>query len=852
MGLTQTSHAFEQRKKNTYPSSDCGLTAQGGYSVHSRSPLMNLSILINRLLKRNLSSVTLSGIQNAMSPATRRSRYIARVSAPSRTTPDSVPSRSDTSTAPSTTPSALTRAVICRRWRERKKLTDPTYLVKKRLANQRERAQLSQEKRLERLRKDRERKRAKRTTPLPSGTPFKRVQEEGKALTKLSLNLPTTPRRRSYTLKMAAEKFGLDAATTTAVSAETDRSTDHSTDHPEFAAIRDFFFRTDISYTMPGMGRNDTVSILVQGVRQRVTRHYLNYSLREAHQVYLSENPDCTIRGFSKFASLRPRNVFFQRDTPFHQCQCLIHENYRFLLQSCGVKPSELFQRIFCSSEEKDMASSCWLGTCAQATCGVEQLKRLPEFDDIETVVKWREWTKLSEDGRLKLVEKRTSKAEVVYHVVEKYTQYKEHVRVKRIQSSEFRKDQEASLEGDIRVIQIDFSMSYITEQQDEVQAGLWSRTTVMLFTAAVWFRGVVTTYLIVSDSTVKDKDTISNFLVKLFETFPEQTPPPREIIWSDGPSAEFKNKYMVNQFMGYLGNQLQRSLSWKFFCTSHGKGVVDGIGGTSKTAVRTAVRSRCSIVQDATDFFNVVKAKLTKTKVLLIKESDILRPFLTWGTPGVKGIRSKHVFHWDIGLGTTKAFDDALVPGSGNGPPVMLPSHELNNCAAFPCDDVDTDPDLAAMEKHWVVARYVLGDTYQPAVVIDIEEDPQRVRLRFLDKIRSKGWRFPRSGALADEWCSVEDIKLCSVLALVGVDTHKKLLSHLVSWIIGQLKNFNWSHSDMASHSDTVTGAVIWKISSTESSHSPVEFVSLKITASNKFHPQIVFSLDTKKLFLL
>eukprot|EP00116_Pleurobrachia_bachei_P016479 sb/3476741/ len=38
-----------------------------------------------------------------------------------------------------------------------------------------------------------------------------------------------------------------------------------------------------------------------------------------------------------------------------------------------------------------------------------------------------------------------------------------------------------------------------------------------------------------------------------------------------------------------------------------------------------------------------------------------------------------------------------------------------------------------------------------------------------------------------------------------------------------------------MASHSDTVTGAVIWKISSSES-HSPVEFVSLKITASNNF----------------
>ena len=33
------------------------------------------------------------------------------------------------------------------------------------------------------------------------------------------------------------------------------------------------------------------------------------------------------------------------------------------------------------------------------------------------------------------------------------------------------------------------------------------------------------------------------------------------------------------------------------------------------------------------------------------------------------------------------------------------------------------------------------------------------------------------------------KDIKMCSVLALVRVDTHKMLLSHLVNWIIGQLK---------------------------------------------------------------
>ena len=41
-----------------------------------------------------------------------------------------------------------------------------------------------------------------------------------------------------------------------------------------------------------------------------------------------------------------------------------------------------------------------------------------------------------------------------------------------------------------VRVLQMDFAMNYACEYQNEVQSALWSRESVMLFTAAVILNG--------------------------------------------------------------------------------------------------------------------------------------------------------------------------------------------------------------------------------------------------------------------------------------------------------------------------------------------------------------------------
>ena len=134
-------------------------------------------------------------------------------------------------------------------------------------------------------------------------------------------------------------------------------------------------------------------------------------------------------------------------------------------------------------------------------------------------------------------------------------------------------------------VLQINFAMSYSCEYHNEVQGALWSRESVMLVTAVMTYKSQCQTYLIVSDSREKGKDTVAVFIDFLYENCCAHKCE-EYIIWSDGPTYEFKNKFMA-KFLQILSQKYQHPFSWKYFTASHGKGVLDGVGGQAKSIVR-------------------------------------------------------------------------------------------------------------------------------------------------------------------------------------------------------------------------------------------------------------------------
>jgi hypothetical protein len=89
--------------------------------------------------------------------------------------------------------------------------------------------------------------------------------------------------------------------------------------------------------------------------------------------------------------------------------------------------------------------------------------------------------------------------------------------------------------------------------------------------------------------------------------------------LWSDGPSSQFKNRFMFRAIELFREKLSLRSVEWNFFSTSHGKGCVDGIGGSVKRMVWQLIRSRKATVKNAADFAAALASKETKTACTLI-----------------------------------------------------------------------------------------------------------------------------------------------------------------------------------------------------------------------------------------
>ena len=126
-----------------------------------------------------------------------------------------------------------------------------------------------------------------------------------------------------------------------------------------------------------------------------------------------------------------------------------------------------------------------------------------------------------------------------------------------------------------------------------------------------------------VLDNYKKVKDAIFACLQKFYgnaTTFPE------EHIYSDGPSSEFKNQYMM-KLLHHASKQLSAKFTWDYFATGHGKGVVDGIGGEAKSMVRQQVLSKNKnvVAENAADFARVCEEFMPNICVHLMTQDDLI-----------------------------------------------------------------------------------------------------------------------------------------------------------------------------------------------------------------------------------
>lgn len=132
-------------------------------------------------------------------------------------------------------------------------------------------------------------------------------------------------------------------------------------------------------------------------------------------------------------------------------------------------------------------------------------------------------------------------------------------------------------------LLQVNFSENYKCVSQDEIQNAHWAQSQISLFTAALYHSGTIHPIVKASDELNHSKNTIILHVDKILNEIPKEIESVN--IWSDGPTSQFKNKYIAAA-LPTLNEKHNLKINWNFFTMSHGKGPVDGIGGSLKRQV--------------------------------------------------------------------------------------------------------------------------------------------------------------------------------------------------------------------------------------------------------------------------
>lgn len=153
------------------------------------------------------------------------------------------------------------------------------------------------------------------------------------------------------------------------------------------------------------------------------------------------------------------------------------------------------------------------------------------------------------------------------------------------------------------------------------MQSAHWNQRQLTLFTTAFYFNDDFQSKVFVSDFMNHTKDSIVPFLYKLLTGFSRSMKVLR--IWSDGPSSQFKNKFIATAIVMFE-KLFNIKIYWNYFATSHGKGCIDGIGATTKMIVKKHIRSRDCVVNNSTDFVKAFNMTTSKIAIEEVSKRDI------------------------------------------------------------------------------------------------------------------------------------------------------------------------------------------------------------------------------------
>ena len=406
---------------------------------------------------------------------------------------------------------------------------------------------------------------------------YKSASSLGKATARARRALPNSPRKKSCVVKKLFETYVGNLN----LSNDEKCSNSKALDIKTVNAVKAFYTRDDVSRQAPGLKDVRTIR-KPDGSKERMQIRHLYSSLKETHALFISEHGN--IIGRSKFADLRPKHVLLSCQLPHNVCMCKYHENFILAVNSlhkvvpaCPAYSSSYLDEIVCQSAKED----CWMMKCTDCKDKLYNLMQETVFTQEASILScsWYVW---KEEGRLTRVQEEGTAADLAEYIISLLSYFLEHCFVKREQAKVYNEERllatSSNFKPNVAVIQVDFSENFTCSAQDEVQSFHWVQPQVSLFTIAAWYSGEHHPMVIVSDNLDHTKQTVVAYMDRILEEIPKEIN--KVSVWSDGPSSQFKNRYIAASLKVLQKKHKLQVIKWNYFATSHGKGPIDGTGG--------------------------------------------------------------------------------------------------------------------------------------------------------------------------------------------------------------------------------------------------------------------------------
>ena len=563
----------------------------------------------------------------------------------------------------------LSNAEKCRRYKEKKKAANlQKFKEDNRAAVKKHRSKMSQEDKELYRQKDnqhkRESRKRKKVGKEQTVIEYRTNAAMGKAKAKVDRALPENPLRAKAVLEASLASINKQIGPIeTEIITPPHRK--HGLSESTINQVTKFYYRQDISMEFPG--HKDYVRVKqTDGSFKKMTKHVLVMTVRECFAQFQLDHPDVELN-VSKFYSLRPPNVLLRHKMPQNVCTCIYHENINYLIAGLHkhnpdfpVDHSALIRAITCQAENV-MNEKCQFGECGVCNSlnTLENLFNMIGSDSTllqSWFIKYYRWEKQSTEGvdRIRKVEKYNSLRNVLELLHEDLPYFKIHRFVKRNQDDRFNQ-LHGRMDSNSLLLQFDFSENAEIVEQDEIQSAHWWHLQVSLFTACAWVNREKNCFAVVTDYKNHDKYLSLLCVLRVLNQLLSKYPDVKNLnLFSDGAAQHFKQCFFLtgvtelNSLLGLDKDSLK--ITYDLFATSHGKGAVDGIGGTVKRQVRSQIMSRKETVSRAEDFATVAQKVCPNISVMYISKEEVMNSKTVFdeifdGCKTLPGTRRAHHF---------------------------------------------------------------------------------------------------------------------------------------------------------------------------------------------------------------